>query len=140
MLISSDGGVFLGIERLDWALAPPASARGSVHAVTGCSVSVAVCSGSNWSFHPLRNLPRKLSQSERKTPDYQDTVGQSSDPAPRICASEGSAGAADARRAPAQPRFDPGCPRCGGRRRCGSRRIGGASFLLHGNLKIGESH
>ena len=37
----------------------------------GCSVSVAVWgSGSNWSFHPLRAPPRKLSQSERKTPDY----------------------------------------------------------------------
>ena len=37
----SDGGVFLGIERPDWALAQPASARSSVYGVTGDNVSVA---------------------------------------------------------------------------------------------------
>merc|ERR1711995_76577 len=37
----SSGGVFLGIERPDWAVAQPPSARGSVYAVTGDNVSVA---------------------------------------------------------------------------------------------------
>merc|ERR1711969_268362 len=40
-LMGGDGGVFLGIERPDWALAQPPSARGSVCAVTGDNVSVA---------------------------------------------------------------------------------------------------
>ena len=40
-LMGSDGGVFLGIERPDWALAQPPSARESVYAVTGDNVSVA---------------------------------------------------------------------------------------------------
>merc|ERR1712185_429069 len=39
--MGGDGGVFLGIERPDWALAQPPSARGSVFAVTGDNVSVA---------------------------------------------------------------------------------------------------
>ena len=34
-LMGSDGGVFLGIERPDWALAQPPSARSSVFAATG---------------------------------------------------------------------------------------------------------
>merc|ERR1711969_44928 len=38
-LMGGDGGVFLGIERPDWALAQPPSARGSVYAVTGDNVS-----------------------------------------------------------------------------------------------------
>jgi acyl transferase domain-containing protein len=41
VLVSGDSGVFLGIERPDWALAQPPSARGSVYAVTGDNVSVA---------------------------------------------------------------------------------------------------
>ena len=40
-LMGSDGGVFLGIERPDWALAQPPSARSSVYAVTGDNVSAA---------------------------------------------------------------------------------------------------
>ena len=40
-LMAGDGGVFLGIERPDWALAQPPSARGSVYAVTGDNVSAA---------------------------------------------------------------------------------------------------
>ena len=40
-LMGGDGGVFLGIERPDWALAQPPSARGSVYAVTGDNVSAA---------------------------------------------------------------------------------------------------
>ena len=40
-LMDADGGVFLGIERPDWALAQPPSARGSVYAVTGDNVSAA---------------------------------------------------------------------------------------------------
>ena len=40
-LMSGDGSVFLGIERPDWALARPPSARGSVYAVTGDNVSAA---------------------------------------------------------------------------------------------------
>ena len=40
-LMGSDGGVFLGIERPDWALAQPASARNSVYVVMGDNVSVA---------------------------------------------------------------------------------------------------
>ena len=39
--MGGDGGVFLGIERPDWALAQPPSARGSVYAVTGDNVSAA---------------------------------------------------------------------------------------------------
>ena len=41
MLEPSNGAVFLGIERPDWAVAQPPSARGSVYAVTGDNVSVA---------------------------------------------------------------------------------------------------
>ena len=40
-LMGGDSGVFLGIERPDWALAQPPSARASVYAVTGDNVSVA---------------------------------------------------------------------------------------------------
>merc|ERR1712097_11067 len=40
-LTGGDGGVFLGIERPDWALAQPPSARGSVYAVAGDNVSAA---------------------------------------------------------------------------------------------------
>merc|ERR1719230_998496 len=40
-LMGGDGGVFLGIERPDWAVAQPPAARGSVYAVTGDNVSVA---------------------------------------------------------------------------------------------------
>ena len=39
--MDSDCGVFLGIERPDWALAQPPAARGSVYAVTGDNVSAA---------------------------------------------------------------------------------------------------
>ena len=42
-LLGGDGGVFLGIEHPDWALAQPPSARASVYAVTGDNVSV--CAG-----------------------------------------------------------------------------------------------
>ena len=40
-LMGGDGGVFLGIERPDWAMAQPPEARGSVYAVTGDNVSAA---------------------------------------------------------------------------------------------------
>merc|ERR1711938_45424 len=40
-LMGGDEGVFLGIERPDWSLAQPPSARGSVYVVTGDNVSVA---------------------------------------------------------------------------------------------------
>ena len=40
-LAGGDGGVFLGIERPDWAFAQPPAARSSVYAVTGDNVSVA---------------------------------------------------------------------------------------------------
>ena len=40
-LMGGDGGVFLGIERPDWAIAQPSSARASVYAVTGDNVSAA---------------------------------------------------------------------------------------------------
>ena len=40
-LMGGDHGVFLGIERPDWAIAQPAAARASVYAVTGDNVSVA---------------------------------------------------------------------------------------------------
>ena len=40
-LMSGDEGVFLGIERPDWALVQPPAARRSVYAVVGDSVSVA---------------------------------------------------------------------------------------------------
>jgi len=40
-LSGGDTGVFLGIERPDWALAQPPEARGSVYAVTGDNVSAA---------------------------------------------------------------------------------------------------
>ena len=40
-LSSGESGVFLGIERPDWALAQPPKARGSVYAVTGDNISVA---------------------------------------------------------------------------------------------------
>ena len=40
-LMGGDGGVFLGIERPDWALAQPPSARDSVYAVTGDNISAA---------------------------------------------------------------------------------------------------
>jgi acyl carrier protein len=40
-LMGGDGGVFLGIERPDWAVAQPPSARSSVYAVTGDNVSAA---------------------------------------------------------------------------------------------------
>merc|ERR1712097_183997 len=40
-LLGGDGGVFLGIERPDWAFAQPPSARSSVFAVTGDNVSAA---------------------------------------------------------------------------------------------------
>ena len=39
-LMGGDSGVFLGIERPDWAFAQPPSARGSVYAVTGDNISV----------------------------------------------------------------------------------------------------
>ena len=39
--MGGDSGVFVGIERPDWALAQPPSARSSVYAVTGDNVSVA---------------------------------------------------------------------------------------------------
>ena len=41
MLLGSDGGVFLGIERPDWVLAQPASAANTVYAMLGDSVSAA---------------------------------------------------------------------------------------------------
>ena len=41
MLMGGDAGVFLGIERPDWALAQPPTARASVYAVTGDNVSAA---------------------------------------------------------------------------------------------------
>ena len=41
VLMGGDAGVFLGIERPDWALAQPPAARGSVYAVTGDNVSAA---------------------------------------------------------------------------------------------------
>ena len=40
-LLRAEDGVFLGIERPDWALAQPPQARGSVYAVTADNVSVA---------------------------------------------------------------------------------------------------
>ena len=40
-LMGGDSGVFVGIERPDWALAQPSSVRSSVYAVTGDNVSVA---------------------------------------------------------------------------------------------------
>ena len=40
-LLGGDGGVFLGIERPDWAAAQPPVARGSVYALTGDNVSAA---------------------------------------------------------------------------------------------------
>ena len=40
-LMGGDSGVFLGIERPDWAIAQPPSARGSVYAVTGDNISAA---------------------------------------------------------------------------------------------------
>ncbi|MBO8631102.1 hypothetical protein INO08_15465, partial [Staphylococcus aureus] len=40
-LSGSSGGVLVGIERPDWAVAQPPSARRSVYAVTGDNVSVA---------------------------------------------------------------------------------------------------
>ena len=39
--MASDGGVFLGIERPDWSLAQPPSARSSVYVVSGDNISVA---------------------------------------------------------------------------------------------------
>ena len=42
-LMGSDDGVFLGIERPDWAIAQPPKARTSVYAVTGDNISV--CAG-----------------------------------------------------------------------------------------------
>ena len=39
--MGGDGGVFLGIERPDWAYVQPSSARASVYAVTGDNVSAA---------------------------------------------------------------------------------------------------
>ena len=41
VLMGGDTGIFLGIERPDWAMAQPPSTRGSVYAVTGDNVSVA---------------------------------------------------------------------------------------------------
>jgi len=41
LLMGGDGGVFLGIERPDWAIAMPGPSRASVYAVTGDNVSVA---------------------------------------------------------------------------------------------------
>ena len=41
LLMGSNSGVFLGIERPDWAIAQPPSARASVYAVTGDNVSAA---------------------------------------------------------------------------------------------------
>ena len=38
--MGGDSGVFLGIERPDWAFAQPPSARSSVYAVTGDNISV----------------------------------------------------------------------------------------------------
>ena len=40
-LTGGDSGVFLGIERPDWAFVQPPSARGSVYSVTGDNISVA---------------------------------------------------------------------------------------------------
>jgi acyl carrier protein len=40
-LMGGDSGVFLGMERPDWALAQPPAARGSVYTVTGDNLSVA---------------------------------------------------------------------------------------------------
>ena len=40
-LMGGDSGVFLGIERPDWALAQPPTARSSVYAVTGDNISAA---------------------------------------------------------------------------------------------------
>ena len=40
-LMGGDSGVFLGIERPEWAIAQPPSARSSVYAVTGDNVSAA---------------------------------------------------------------------------------------------------
>ena len=40
-LMGGDAGVFLGIERPDWAVAQPPEAHGSVYSVTGDNVSVA---------------------------------------------------------------------------------------------------
>ena len=40
-LMGGDTGVFLGIERPDWSLAQPPSARSSVYVVTGDNISVA---------------------------------------------------------------------------------------------------
>merc|ERR1711995_278751 len=40
-LMGGDGGTFVGIERPDWAIVQPATARSSVYAVTGDNVSVA---------------------------------------------------------------------------------------------------
>merc|ERR1711938_486572 len=40
-LMGGDDGVFLGIERPDWSLAQPPSARGSVYVVSGDNISVA---------------------------------------------------------------------------------------------------
>ena len=40
-LMGGDGGVFVGIQRPDWAVAQPPPARGSVYVVTGDNVSVA---------------------------------------------------------------------------------------------------
>ena len=41
LLSGGDGGVFLGIERPEWALARPPASRGSVYSMTGDNVSVA---------------------------------------------------------------------------------------------------
>ena len=41
LLMGGDGGVFLGIERPDWAIAQPPAARASVYSVTGDNVSAA---------------------------------------------------------------------------------------------------
>merc|ERR1711995_301855 len=40
-LMGGDGGTFVGIERPDWAIVQPATARSSVYAVTGDNVSAA---------------------------------------------------------------------------------------------------
>ena len=40
-LMGGDSGVFLGIERPDWAITQPPSARSSVYAVTGDNISAA---------------------------------------------------------------------------------------------------
>ena len=40
-LLESDNGIFLGIERPDWALVQPPTARSSVYAVTGDNISAA---------------------------------------------------------------------------------------------------